>query len=223
MPSWLPAALVVTVAAVMVAVGSRLKAVVRPRRVAMAAGGNFAAQTATLHPQAYEETLTFPSGPTTRDDHGGRSLRVVEADQPAQSAQAPTGQAPETAEALSAREVEVLRLFAEGLPKVLVTTGVLPNAKTQSAGPIGKVDARIADYQAQTESCQPDAVEALSAREVEVLRLIAEGLSNQEIADRLVLALSTIKTHTRNIYSKLGAQNRAQAIARARELKAITS
>jgi LuxR family maltose regulon positive regulatory protein len=61
-------------------------------------------------------------------------------------------------------------------------------------------------------------VEPLSERELEVLRLIAEGFSNPEIAQRLFLALNTVKVHTRNIYGKLGVRNRTHAVARAREL-----
>ena len=61
-------------------------------------------------------------------------------------------------------------------------------------------------------------VEPLSERELDVLRLIAEGLSNQEIARRLHLSLSTVKWHTGNIYGKLGVKNRTQAVAKARSL-----
>jgi LuxR family maltose regulon positive regulatory protein len=60
--------------------------------------------------------------------------------------------------------------------------------------------------------------EPLSEREVEVLRLVASGLSNTEIALRLVVATSTVKTHLNHIFSKLDVQSRTQAIARAREL-----
>ena len=61
-------------------------------------------------------------------------------------------------------------------------------------------------------------VEPLSERELEVLRLVAAGLSNRQIAQQLVVSLGTAKTHIHNIYGKLGASSRVQAIARAREL-----
>jgi LuxR family maltose regulon positive regulatory protein len=66
-----------------------------------------------------------------------------------------------------------------------------------------------------------DLVEPLSAREAEVLQLIAEGMSNQEIAQKLILSPGTVKVHTRNIYEKLGVSSRTQAIARARALGAL--
>jgi LuxR family maltose regulon positive regulatory protein len=61
----------------------------------------------------------------------------------------------------------------------------------------------------------------LSGRELEILQLMASGLSNQEIAEQLVLALGTVKAHLHNIYGKLGVQSRTQAVARARELKLL--
>ena len=61
-------------------------------------------------------------------------------------------------------------------------------------------------------------LEPLSERELEVLILIAQGLSNRDISKRLFRALDTIKGHNRNIFSKLQAQNRTEAVARAREL-----
>ena len=61
-------------------------------------------------------------------------------------------------------------------------------------------------------------IEPLSQRELEVLGLMAEGLTNKEIAARLIIALGTVKAHIHNISGKLGAQNRAHAVARARDL-----
>lgn len=63
--------------------------------------------------------------------------------------------------------------------------------------------------------------EPLSEREREVLILIAGGLSNQEIARKLFISLNTVRTHTKNINSKLNVHNRTQAAARAKELKLI--
>ena len=70
----------------------------------------------------------------------------------------------------------------------------------------------------QPQGPNSELIEPLSEREIEVLQLIAEGLSNQEISSRLYLSLNTIKTHTRNIYGKLGVNNRTQAGARARAI-----
>jgi DNA-binding CsgD family transcriptional regulator len=67
-------------------------------------------------------------------------------------------------------------------------------------------------------SAKPALVEPLSARELEVLRLVDMGLSNPEIANRLSVASSTVKTHINNIYGKLGVESRLQAVKRAREL-----
>jgi LuxR family maltose regulon positive regulatory protein len=61
-------------------------------------------------------------------------------------------------------------------------------------------------------------IEPLSQRELEVLQLIAEGLSNDEISKRLFLALDTVKGHNRKIFDKLQVQRRTEAVARAREL-----
>jgi LuxR family transcriptional regulator, maltose regulon positive regulatory protein len=111
-----------------------------------------------------------------------------------------------------------IRLFVdEGLPMAHLlskasASGILPNH-------IGKV---LAVFEAETHRSDtpPSQVlyEPLSHRELEVLHLIAQGLSNQEIGERLVLALDTVKGHNRSIFGKLQVQRRTEAIARAREL-----
>jgi LuxR family maltose regulon positive regulatory protein len=70
----------------------------------------------------------------------------------------------------------------------------------------------------QPASSTTDLIEPLSERELEILQLLAEGLSNQEIGSQLYLSLNTVKAHTRNIYGKLGVNSRIQAAARARAL-----
>jgi DNA-binding CsgD family transcriptional regulator len=64
-------------------------------------------------------------------------------------------------------------------------------------------------------------LEPLSKRELEVLSLIAQGLSNREIARHLVLSAGTVKVHTRNIYGKLGVGSRTQALAQASRFKLL--
>lgn len=84
--------------------------------------------------------------------------------------------------------------------------GAFPFDETEHSRPSG-TPAEASDY-----------IEPLSERELEVLQLIATGITNQEVAARLFLSLNTIKVHTRNIYGKLGVNNRTQAVARARAL-----
>jgi DNA-binding NarL/FixJ family response regulator len=67
------------------------------------------------------------------------------------------------------------------------------------------------------------AAEPLSRRELDVLRLMANGQSNQEIAQTLILAISTIKMHIKHIYGKLGVRNRVQALAQARSRGILTT
>jgi LuxR family transcriptional regulator, maltose regulon positive regulatory protein len=76
--------------------------------------------------------------------------------------------------------------------------------------PVGQHDGRAAVV--------PGLVEPLSDRELQVLRLVAAGRSNQQIADELVVVLDTVKKHVGHLLAKLGAANRTQAVARAREL-----
>jgi LuxR family maltose regulon positive regulatory protein len=75
----------------------------------------------------------------------------------------------------------------------------------------------------KTHAPHTELIEPLSERELQVLELIAEGLTNQEIASRLYLSLNTIKGHIRNIYGKLGVHSRTQAVARARTFGILPS
>ena len=93
-----------------------------------------------------------------------------------------------------------------------VNPGYIEKLLTASALPVdrGVPGERIALSQA------PDK-EPLTKREAEVLQLIGAGYSNQEIADRLVVTLNTVKKHTSNLYGKLGVRSRAQAILEAQQ------
>ena len=61
----------------------------------------------------------------------------------------------------------------------------------------------------------------LSARELDTLKLVAEDLTNQEIADKLFISLNTAKTHVKNILLKLDVEKRTQAISKAKEMGII--
>jgi len=80
--------------------------------------------------------------------------------------------------------------------------------------------AQFPDIEANQQNSQPQQglIEPLSEREIEILNLLAEGLSNQEIANRVYLTVNTIKVHNRNIFGKLNVKNRTQAVAKGRQL-----
>lgn len=104
------------------------------------------------------------------------------------------------------------------MPSEQLAEAIRSAAKGQS--PIGPEMARkLVNLVAQVPVAapKPAAVGELSDREIEVLRLIAAGLSNKEIAEKLVIAEGTAKNHVSNILSKLEARDRAQAVARAKE------
>jgi LuxR family maltose regulon positive regulatory protein len=101
-----------------------------------------------------------------------------------------------------------------GLLREVVARGSTPDsaARVLAAFP-GSEDGAGPSDAAVSGASQP-----LSAREVEVLRGIAAGLSNQEIATRLYVSRFTVKAHARTIYDKLDAHSRTAAVARARQL-----
>lgn len=76
----------------------------------------------------------------------------------------------------------------------------------------------IATEQANSPALQSSLIDPLSARELEVLHLIAEGLSNLAIAEKLFLSTGTVKVHLKHIYGKLDVNSRTQAVARFHEL-----
>lgn len=113
-----------------------------------------------------------------------------------------------------------IRLFVdEGRPMAQLLTRL----RDEGGRMTGYIDKLLAAF-GKLEDGQPPAVssqtllEPLSQRELEVLQLIAQGLSNQEISKRLFLALDTVKGHNRRIFDKLEVQRRTEAVARAREL-----
>jgi LuxR family maltose regulon positive regulatory protein len=89
-------------------------------------------------------------------------------------------------------------------------------ALVRACGPAGAVPPRI-----RAAAAPPGLIEPLTGRELEVLRLLAAGKSNQRIAHDLVVALDTVKKHVTHVLGKLGAANRTEAVARARDLGLI--
>lgn len=97
-------------------------------------------------------------------------------------------------------------------------------AKEPSGVPLESVQrlldalSRTAAEQKRVAASGPPLIEPLTPREEEVLRLMAAGLSNREIAEELIIAVGTVKAHLHHIYGKLGVRGRTEAAARAREL-----
>ena len=129
-------------------------------------------------------------------------------------------------DALSLAEPEgFIRIFVdEGRPMAQLlseaaTRGIMPDYTGKLLAAFkaeGRIDSDDSSRLAAPAS-QP-LIEPLSDRELEVLRLIAQGLSNREIGERLFLALITVKGHNRNTFRKLQVRRRTEAVARAREL-----
>ncbi len=116
-----------------------------------------------------------------------------------------------------AEPMGLLRLFADG-PGPAVGALVRQLAAEQDASNhVRRLAALVGAEQPAAGSHDP-LVEALRPREIEVLQQVARGRSDQEIADALILGVSTVKWHLRNIYGKLGVHRRTQAVAKARAL-----
>jgi LuxR family maltose regulon positive regulatory protein len=99
---------------------------------------------------------------------------------------------------------------------------LLNRLKSQGGELKGYVQTILAAFNQPCKASQSQLlVEPLSERELEVLRLLEQGMSNGEIAQRLVVSVGTVKTHVHSIIDKLGVQSRLQAVARATELKLL--
>jgi LuxR family maltose regulon positive regulatory protein len=169
--------------------------------------------------------LTAWQGEATAHDWRDEQLRTLLLAGTAYEAQGATDEAlGQLTAALSMAEAGgFVRLFVdEGPPMAHLLYEAL--ARGIQPGYVGRLLAAFpaAEAQPAPSSAPPDAaaglLEPLSEREIEVLRLIADGLTNQEVANRLYLSLHTVKAHARNIYGKLGVGSRTQAVARARAL-----
>ncbi len=131
-------------------------------------------------------------------------------------------------QALASLERALTLAETEGYIRTFVNEGqpvatLLKKIKAEGSGPQAYVSKLLASFARQSVDETPAAsaqplVEPLSDRELEVLQLVAEGLTNRQIAERLYLALSTVKGHNRVIYGKLNVSRRTEAVARAREL-----
>ena len=120
------------------------------------------------------------------------------------------------AKAFLARALELSE--PEGFVRIYLDEGEAAIALLRKLAPHSTPAGRIA-RSAPVE--QPGLVEPLSERELEVLRLLAAGRSNPEIAGDLCVSLNTVKAHVKSIFAKLGVHNRSQALLRAQELKLI--
>jgi LuxR family maltose regulon positive regulatory protein len=152
---------------------------------------------------------------------GGRTGSVIEVlmlQALAHQAQGDTASALVSLErALTLAEPEgYVRIFVdEGPPMAALLReatkhGIAPNYVSQLRGAFGKVEG--------TRPVTQLLIEPLSERELEVLRLLGTELNGPEIARELMVSLNTMRTHTKNIYSKLGVNNRRAAVRRAEEL-----
>ena len=127
-----------------------------------------------------------------------------------------------------AKPAGFIRIFVDEGPAMArllydaLARGIAPDyvRRLLAAFPLGEPEQATAT---KSKVDQSELIEPLSDREIEVLQLIAEGLTNPEISLRLCVSLNTVKTHTRNIYAKLGVHTRTQAVARGRALGIIRS
>jgi LuxR family maltose regulon positive regulatory protein len=123
----------------------------------------------------------------------------------------------EDAIALAAPEGHV-RLFLHAGPAVITLLRAMDEPTAAMPGLRAALDSPAPSAQPKTPVGSHVLVEELSARELEVLRMLRSDLSGPDIANHLFVSVNTLRTHTRNIYVKLGVNNRREAVSRAAEL-----
>jgi LuxR family maltose regulon positive regulatory protein len=115
----------------------------------------------------------------------------------------------------------VQRLVSAGKHEILTEVGGLNLQSAESKINPAQSKGENGPVRSQPPKGNAELIEPLSERELEVLELIAQGVSNQEITERLIIAMPTVKKHIGNIFAKLEVTNRVQALLRARELGLI--
>jgi LuxR family maltose regulon positive regulatory protein len=177
--------------------------------------------------QRWNEALSLLTPLADEAEAGGRFGRLIEIlvlQAVARQAQGDTVQALITLEkALAMGEAEgYVRVFVDGgtpmatLLHEAAARGIAPQYVSGLLAAFGTGQKEVSA--APLPSSTPSLVEPLTERELEVLHLVGEGCSNEEIAEMLVITINTVKKHTSNIYGKLGVRNRTQAVVRAQEL-----
>jgi LuxR family maltose regulon positive regulatory protein len=134
-------------------------------------------------------------------------------------------------QALASLERALALAEPEGYVRIFVDEGepmrllIEKQSRSQDKTFPGYVDKLLAAFarptailQPRTNNLQSIIIEPLSERELEVLRLLRTELSGPEIASKLIVSLNTLRTHTKNIFNKLGVNNRRAAVRRAEEL-----
>ncbi len=180
-----------------------------------------------LAKQEYDSALTLSERLLRAAEADGRTARVMELLVLQALAHQAKGDTPRATTVL-ARALSLAQ--SEGFTRIFLDEGepmaaLLRQAQLQPSAPheafISRLLSELAKPSEPRRTPTQSLIEPLSERELEVLRLVAIGLSNREIADELVLATGTVKKHLSNIFGKLDAHNRTECVARARELQLL--